>query len=106
MTGPATATARGDLEITGPDGSVPRDGFTLIEGVPVRAGLVAEVAKVADCFGYVRETSYGQSFDNTRIRHGLTAFTGSGERLPRGCCADLDALASALAVREREGVAA
>ncbi|MGO9784216.1 MAG: TauD/TfdA family dioxygenase [Streptosporangiaceae bacterium] len=45
-------------------------------------------------------------FDNTRILHGRTAFTGSGERLLQGCYADLDALASTLAVLERKGVAA
>ena len=43
-------------------------------------------------------------FDNTRIRHGRTTFTGAGQRLLRGCYADLDGLASSLAVRE--GVAA
>ncbi len=43
---------------------------------------------------------------NSRIRHGRTAFTGSGERLQQGCYAGLDALASTLAVLEREGVAA
>ena len=43
-------------------------------------------------------------FDNTRIRHGRTAFTGAGQRLLQGCYADLDGLASSLAVRE--GVAA
>ena len=43
-------------------------------------------------------------FDNTRIRHGRTALTGAGQRLLRGCYADLDELASSLAVLE--GVAA
>jgi len=42
--------------------------------------------------------------DITRILHGRTAFTGSGQRLLQGCHADLDSLASALAVLE--GVAA
>ena len=37
-----------------------RDGFTLIRGVPCRAGMVATVA---GCFGYVRETNYGRVFD-------------------------------------------
>ncbi len=43
-------------------------------------------------------------FDNTRILHGRTAFTGAGQRLLQGCYADLDGLASSLAVLE--GVAA
>ena len=36
-------------------------------------------------------------FDNTRVLHGRTAFTGTGGRLLQGCYADLDALASTLA---------
>jgi len=43
-------------------------------------------------------------FDNARIRHGRTAFTRAGQRLLQGCYADLDGLASSLAVGE--GVAA
>jgi hypothetical protein len=86
VAGPVTATAHGDLEITGPDGSVPR--FPAVW----------------------RETNYGRvfdlTFDSTRILHGRTVFTGSGKRLLQGCHADLDALASTLAVLEREGVAA
>ena len=86
MAGPVTATARGDLETAGPDGSVLR--FPAVW----------------------RETNHGRVFDlifdNTRILHGRTAFTGSGERLLQGCYADLDALASTLAVLGREGVAA
>ena len=39
-------------------------------------------------------------FDNTRILHGRTAFTGAGQRLLQGCYADLDGLASSLAVLE------
>jgi len=89
VAGPVTATARGGLEFTGPEGSVPR--FPAVW----------------------RETNYGVFdlvfdliVDSTRIRHGRTAFTGSGKRLLQGCHADLDALASTLAVLEREGVAA
>ena len=86
MAGPVTATARGGLEFTGPEGSVPR--FPAVW----------------------RETNYGRVFDlifdSTRIRHGRTAFTGSGKGLAQGCHADLDALASTLAVLEREEVAA
>jgi gamma-butyrobetaine dioxygenase len=37
-------------------------------------------------------------FDNTRVLHGRTAFTGTGDRLLQGCYADLDALASTLAL--------
>ena len=63
-------TARGDLEIAGPDGSVLR--FPAVW----------------------RETNYGRpfdlTFDSTQIRHGRTAFTGSAERLLPGCHADLD----------------
>jgi hypothetical protein len=46
-------------------------------------------------------------FDNTRVLHGRTAFTGTrgpggpGERHLQGCYADLGSLASALAVRQR-----
>ena len=74
--------------------AVLRDGFALLHGVPVQAGLVATVAGT---FGYVRETNYGRVFD-TRILHGRTAFTGTGGRLLQGCYADLDGLASTLAV--------
>jgi len=45
-------------------------------------------------------------FDNTRILHGRTAFTGAGRRHLQGCYADLDSLASSLAVLERQEVAA
>jgi gamma-butyrobetaine dioxygenase len=45
-------------------------------------------------------------FDNTRILHGRTAFTSAGGRHPQGCYADLDALASSLAVLERQEVPA
>ena len=40
--------------------AVLRDGFALLRGVPVRAGMVATVAAT---FGYVRETNYGRVFD-------------------------------------------
>ena len=40
-------------------------------------------------------------FDNTRVLHGRTGFTGTGGRLLQGCYADLDSLASTLAVLER-----
>lgn len=45
-------------------------------------------------------------FDNTRTLHGRTAFTSAGGRHLQGCYADLDALASSLAVLERQEVAA
>ena len=45
-------------------------------------------------------------FDNTRILHGRTAFTSAGGRHLQGCYADLDALASALAVVDRQEVVA
>ncbi|MBV8065614.1 MAG: TauD/TfdA family dioxygenase [Actinobacteria bacterium] len=41
-------------------------------------------------------------FDNTRILHGRTGFTGEGSRRLQGCYADRDALLSTLAVLERE----
>jgi gamma-butyrobetaine dioxygenase len=37
-------------------------------------------------------------FDNTRVLHGRTAFTGTGDRLLQGCYADLDGLAGTLAL--------
>ncbi|HXP57833.1 MAG TPA: TauD/TfdA family dioxygenase, partial [Streptosporangiaceae bacterium] len=37
-------------------------------------------------------------FDNTRVLHGRTGFTSTGDRLLQGCYADLDGLASTLAV--------
>jgi gamma-butyrobetaine dioxygenase len=40
-------------------------------------------------------------FDNTRIMHARTAFTGRGDRHLQGCYADLDSAASALAVLRR-----
>ena len=40
--------------------AVLRDGFALLRGVPVQAGMVATVAGT---FGYVRETNYGRVFD-------------------------------------------
>jgi len=42
-------------------------------------------------------------FDNLRVLHGRTAFTGAGARRLQGCYADRDALLSKLAVLEREG---
>jgi gamma-butyrobetaine dioxygenase len=48
-------------------------------------------------------------FDNTRLLHGRSAFTGAGGRCDRhlqGCYADLDALASCLAVLGRAEEAA
>jgi gamma-butyrobetaine dioxygenase len=41
-------------------------------------------------------------FDNTRILHGRTAFSVTGGRHLQGCYADLDGLASTLAVLKRE----
>jgi gamma-butyrobetaine dioxygenase len=41
-------------------------------------------------------------FDNTRILHARTAFSVTGSRHLQGCYADLDGLASTLAVLERE----
>jgi gamma-butyrobetaine dioxygenase len=41
-------------------------------------------------------------FDNTRILHARTAFSGTGGRHLQGCYADLDGLASTLAVLRRE----
>jgi gamma-butyrobetaine dioxygenase len=41
-------------------------------------------------------------FDNLRVLHGRTAFTGAGARRLQGCYADRDALLSKLAVLERE----
>jgi gamma-butyrobetaine dioxygenase len=40
-------------------------------------------------------------FDNTRVLHARTAFTGGGQRHLQGCYADLDGVASALAVLRR-----
>jgi gamma-butyrobetaine dioxygenase len=40
-------------------------------------------------------------FDNTRILHARTAFTGAGDRHLQGCYADLDGVASSLAVLRR-----
>jgi gamma-butyrobetaine dioxygenase len=40
-------------------------------------------------------------FDNTRVLHGRTAFSGGGERLLQGCYADIDGLRSTIAVLER-----
>jgi gamma-butyrobetaine dioxygenase len=42
--------------------------------------------------------------DNTRILHGRTAFGGTGGRHLQGCYADLDGLASTLAVLRRRGM--
>ncbi|HEX6932469.1 MAG TPA: TauD/TfdA family dioxygenase [Streptosporangiaceae bacterium] len=41
-------------------------------------------------------------FDNTRVLHARTAFTASGHRHLQGCYADLDGVASALAVLRRD----
>jgi len=41
-------------------------------------------------------------FDNTRILHARTAFSGTGGRHLQGCYADLDGLASTLAILRRE----
>jgi gamma-butyrobetaine dioxygenase len=41
-------------------------------------------------------------FDNTRVLHARTAFTASGRRHLQGCYADLDGVASALAVLRRD----
>ena len=41
-------------------------------------------------------------FDNTRILHGRTGFTGQGGRHLQGCYADLDGVESAVAVAGRE----
>ena len=72
-----------------------RLGFFLLSGVPAEPGRVLEVAA---SFGYVRETNYGRL-------HARTAFSmnpGSPERHLQGCYADLDGLASTLAVLKRE----
>jgi hypothetical protein len=64
----------------------------------------AAVLEVAASMGYVRETNYGKQFDvrvNTRILHARTAFTGAGDRHLQGCYADLDGVASSLAVLRR-----
>jgi len=42
-------------------------------------------------------------FDNTRVLHARTAFTGAGHRHLQGCYADLDGVASTLAVLHRGG---
>jgi gamma-butyrobetaine dioxygenase len=41
------------------------------------------------------------AFDNTRVLHGRTAFSGEGERRLQGCYADLDGVLSTLAVLSR-----
>jgi gamma-butyrobetaine dioxygenase len=41
-------------------------------------------------------------FDNTRVLHGRTGFTSTGDRLLQGCYADLDGLASTVAVLTRK----
>jgi gamma-butyrobetaine dioxygenase len=41
-------------------------------------------------------------FDNTRILHGRTGFTSTGNRRLQGCYADLDGLASTLALVSEE----
>lgn len=41
-------------------------------------------------------------FDNTRILHGRTGFTGQGGRHLQGCHADVDGVESAVAVAGRE----
>ena len=41
-------------------------------------------------------------FDNTRILHGRTGFTSTGDRLLQGCYADLDGLASTVALAREE----
>ncbi len=43
------------------------------------------------------------AFDNTRVLHARTAFTSAGRRHLQGCYADLDGVASALAVLRRAG---
>ena len=44
-------------------------------------------------------------FDNTRVLHARTGFLADGSRHLQGCYADLDAVASSLAVlrRDRQG---
>jgi gamma-butyrobetaine dioxygenase len=41
-------------------------------------------------------------FDNTRILHGRTGFAAAGQRHLQGCHADLDGVASTVAVLRRE----
>jgi gamma-butyrobetaine dioxygenase len=41
------------------------------------------------------------AFDNTRVLHGRTAFSGEGDRRLQGCYADLDGVLSTLAVLSR-----
>ena len=92
-----------------------RRGFVLLRDVPTEPGMVLEVAA---SFGFVRETNYGRLFDvrvepepgnlvfdNTRVLHARTAFgmtAGSPGRHLQGCYADLDGLASTLAVLRRQ----
>jgi DUF971 family protein len=103
--------------------AVLRLGFVLLHDVPAEPGMVLEVAA---SFGFVRETNYGRLFDvrveprperqlnlrlapgdclvfdNTRVMHARTAFSVTGGRHLQGCYADLDGLASTLAVLRRE----
>jgi gamma-butyrobetaine dioxygenase len=45
-------------------------------------------------------------FDNTRILHARTGFAATGRRHLQGCYADLDGVASTLALLRREQAAA
>jgi Taurine catabolism dioxygenase TauD, TfdA family/Gamma-butyrobetaine hydroxylase-like, N-terminal len=74
------------------------DGLILLGDVPAEPGMVLTVAA---SMGYVRETNC-VVFDNTRILHGRTGFTGPGGRHLQGCYADLDGVESAVAVAGRE----
>ena len=76
--------------------AVLRVGFVLLSGVPAEPGRVLEVAA---SFGYVRETNY----DRLHARTAFSMNPGSPERHLQGCYADLDGLASTLAILSRSG---
>jgi gamma-butyrobetaine dioxygenase len=93
--------AGGDLELETP-GATGGELVAFYAGCRRWAGLLARPERAlttrlrpGDCL----------IFDNARIRHGRTAFTSAGERHLQGCHADLDALASSLAMLERQEVA-
>lgn len=56
--------------------AIDRHGFALLRGVPVAPG---EVTRVAELFGYVRETNYGRLFDvRAVVNPNNLAYTGLG----------------------------
>ena len=89
--------------------AVLRWGFVLLRDVPADPGLVLEVAA---SFGLLARPERQLNlrltpgdcliFDNTRVLHARTAFSVTGGRHLQGCYADLDGLASTLAVLRRE----